>query len=168
MGSLKWQDYRNNPLTAEERMRRCALAQSLIQERTRRFEYFPAELFAEPAWDILLELYAAQMAQQRVTVGQVCEQASIPDTTTLRWLKALDAAGYVLRRVDPLDVGRVFILLTPKGLDAMYSFLSGGGDKISGAPEKVEASQGAVKGDPMLGTGHTSRSAWDDYDSGAY
>jgi DNA-binding MarR family transcriptional regulator len=149
MKDFNWQGHREDSITAKERVRNVGLAQVLIQERARRLDYFPAELFAEPAWDILLALYVAQMTQQRVTAGQLTEMATIPHTTILRWTKVLDAAGYLLRRVDPLDARRAFVLLTPKGLDAMYRFLSGGSDQIPGAPEKVNASQYRVGGDPM-------------------
>jgi DNA-binding MarR family transcriptional regulator len=149
MNDFNWQGHREDSITAKERARNVAFAQTLIQERARRFDYFPAELFAEPAWDILLALYVAQMSQQRITAGQLTEKATIPHTTILRWTKVLDAAGYVLRRVDPLDARRAFVLLTPKGLDAMYSFLSGGSDQFQDASAKVNASQYRVGGDPM-------------------
>ena len=111
-------------------------AQAIMNERARRSEYFPAELFGEPAWDILLELYAAQAAQPRQTSPQIAKEATFPTTTTLRWLKALDAVGFVDRQPDPLDGRRVFLSLTPKAQFAMRSYLFPGEGEISRSPKR--------------------------------
>ena len=137
---------RMNP---QDQMDSGVLANKLIRERVRRSKYFPPEMFADPAWDILLELYALQMREQRVTAGQLSNNSVVPATTALRWIKVLDAAGYVLRKADPLDARRVFILLTGKGLDAMYLFLSGVSDDSRGAPPSRTPAQHSVHGDPF-------------------
>jgi DNA-binding MarR family transcriptional regulator len=100
--------------------------QTIIRDRSRRATHFSSELFGEPAWDILLELYAAELSQQRVPTSQVTVQASIPATTVLRWLKVLDAAGHIVRRPDPLDARRVYLSLTPKASGAMTSYFANG------------------------------------------
>ena len=105
-------------------------AQVIIKERARRTEYFPAELFGEPAWEILLKLYAAQIALPRVTSSQIAKEATLPPTTTLRWLNVLDAGGFVDREPDPLDGHRVFLSLTPKALFAMRSYLFPAEDEL--------------------------------------
>jgi DNA-binding MarR family transcriptional regulator len=111
----------------ETRAQLLTRVNALIQERARRSDHFPTELFSEPAWDILLALYAAEMAQQRVTALKLAEQVLAPTTTALRWLKVLEAVGLVDRKPDPLDARRVFLSLTPKGRYAMSSYLSEGG-----------------------------------------
>ena len=36
---------------------------AIIKQRRNRDRFFDAQLFADPAWDILLELYAAELGQ---------------------------------------------------------------------------------------------------------
>lgn len=100
----------------------AALAKGIIRARTQRTKFLPANLFAEPAWDILLELYSAEIAQRRVTVSQLAFAARTPATTALRWLSTLEAAKLVERHSDPLDARRCFISLSATGQQAMESF----------------------------------------------
>jgi DNA-binding MarR family transcriptional regulator len=104
---------------------------ALIDERARRRGHFPTELFGEPSWDILLAMYAAEMAQQRLTASQIIEHATVPASTALRCLKMLDAAGLVVRNPDHLDARRTFPSLTAKATCAMTSFLSLGGARAT-------------------------------------
>ena len=87
---------------------------SIIRARQLRARFFPAELFADPAWDILLDLYAAEMSQLRVSVSNACIASAVPATTGLRWLKQLERHGLVVRRTDLFDGRRVFVELTPQ------------------------------------------------------
>lgn len=94
----------------------------LIKSRRRRGRFFAQELFADPAWDILLSLYAAALGQFRVTVSQVCDGAAVPATTALRWIKLLEDQGLIVRRQDPMDGRRQFLMLSAQGLDAMNGY----------------------------------------------
>jgi DNA-binding MarR family transcriptional regulator len=102
----------------------AALATGIIRARSQRSKFLPASLFAEPAWDILLELYSAELAQRRVTVSQLSFAARTPATTALRWLSTLEAAKLVERQSDPLDARRCFISLSARGRQAMESFFA--------------------------------------------
>lgn len=99
------------------------LAKGIIRARSQRSRFLPSKLFSDPAWDILLELYAAEIAQRRITVGQVCKAANVPATTALRWLTTLEKNGLVRRHGDPLDARRFFISLTDSGSVAMAGTL---------------------------------------------
>jgi DNA-binding MarR family transcriptional regulator len=90
-----------------------------IEDRKRRGTIFPAELFADPAWDILLELYRAELRQCRVPVSRLCTASQVPATTALRWLNTLEAEGLLARGADPFDRRRVYIRLTSTGSMAM-------------------------------------------------
>lgn len=92
--------------------------------RRRRGEYFNARLFADPAWDMLLELYRAELAQSKISVSSLCFVSGAPLTTALRWIKALQNDGLVARSNDPLDGRRVFVRLTDDGLQAMRAYLA--------------------------------------------
>ncbi len=85
-----------------------------IKARRLRERFFPADLFADPAWDILLDLAAAQREGTRVSVSSLCIAANVPTTTGLRWIKAMVDRGLLLREPDPHDARRAFIILSPE------------------------------------------------------
>ena len=59
--------------------------QQVIRARRLRARFFDEELFADPAWDMLLDLLQAEIAQHRVPVSSLCIAAAVPATTALRW-----------------------------------------------------------------------------------
>ena len=110
------QEIPNNSPVSEQDIR------SIIKYRRNRDDFFGAELFADPAWDILLHLYASYLAQQRMTVGALCEGAAVPATTAIRWLTQLEQKGIVERRQDPIDGRRYFVSLTIAARKAMDGY----------------------------------------------
>lgn len=86
---------------------------SVIRARRHRSQYFSEQLFADPAWDILLDLLAAEVAQHRVSVSSLCVAAAVPATTALRWMKVLVEKGMIVRREDPHDARRTWVELAP-------------------------------------------------------
>lgn len=80
---------------------------AMLKMRRLRDQFFDGELFADPAWDMLLELYAAELGQQRISTGRLCVAAAVPTTTALRWISTLENKGLVERKADPFD-GRRF------------------------------------------------------------
>ena len=88
------------------------LIRDAIKTRRLRDRYFNAELFADPAWDILLDLFAARGEGVSVSVSSLCIAAAVPPTTALRWISAMTSNGTLLRRHDPNDARRVFIELS--------------------------------------------------------
>ena len=95
---------------------------TLLGLRRSRERFFDSELFADPAWDILLELYAAALGQRHLSVTSVCLGAAVPSTTALRWIRVLEKKGLIQRRADRLDGRRIFLLLTEAGKDVMDRF----------------------------------------------
>jgi hypothetical protein len=97
---------------------------AVLWARRQRELVFGKELFADPAWDILLELYAAVLGQRRVPTSELAVAAGIPLTTTLRWISKLENEGLVTRADDPLDGRRVWIALTSRALPMMSSYFN--------------------------------------------
>lgn len=89
------------------------MIRNVIRARRTRARYFSEEIFADPAWDMLLDLLQAEIAQLRVPVSSLCIAAAVPATTALRWLKTLVSQGLFVRRADPHDGRRVFVELAP-------------------------------------------------------
>lgn len=98
------------------------MVRSLIRHRRNRSHFFEESLFADPAWDILLDLFAAELSQQRVTVTSLCSASAVPSTTALRWIAVLEGKGLIAKRQDPMDARRFFVSLTPQGLKAMQDY----------------------------------------------
>jgi hypothetical protein len=97
---------------------------SVIRARRLRARYFPQEMFADPAWDMLLDLLQAEIAQLRVPVSSLCIAAAVPATTALRWLKTMVGEGLFVRRADPHDGRRVFVELAPQTSDALRRYFA--------------------------------------------
>jgi DNA-binding MarR family transcriptional regulator len=97
---------------------------AIIRARRLRARYFPDELFADPAWDMLLDLLQAEITHLRVPVSSLCIAAAVPATTALRWLKTLVQRGIFLRRADPHDGRRVFVELAPQTSQALRRFFA--------------------------------------------
>ena len=95
---------------------------SAIQARTTRMRHFNSDLFADPAWDMLLELYAATLSQRKLTVSRLGARSGVPMTTALRWIGTLEREGLIVRGYDRLDGRRVFVTLSQKGENAMSSY----------------------------------------------
>ncbi len=100
------------PDMASNGQSKAAKVRSLIKLRRLREQHFPADLFADPAWDILLDLYAAQLEGKKVSVSSLCIAASVPPTTALRWITSMTENGALVRHQDPHDARRVFIGLS--------------------------------------------------------
>jgi DNA-binding MarR family transcriptional regulator len=100
------------------------VVKDVLKARRLRERYFDPELFADPAWDILLELLQAEIAQYRVSVSSLCGAAQVPATTALRWISTLTDSGLLHRRPDPNDGRRMFMELTPRASAAMNRYFA--------------------------------------------
>lgn len=89
------------------------VVRSIIRARRLRDQFIPGNLFADPAWDILLDLLQAEIIQHRVPVSSLCIASAVPATTALRWIRTMTEQNMLLRREDPHDARRVFIELAP-------------------------------------------------------
>lgn len=92
--------------------------------RRLRARYFSEEMFADPAWGMLLDLLQAEIAHLRVPVSSLCIAAAAPATTVLRWLKTMVQEGLFLRRADPHDGRRVFVELAPETSQALRRYFA--------------------------------------------
>lgn len=97
---------------------------SVIRARRLRGRYFSEQLFADPAWDMLLDLLHAEIGQLRVPVSSLCIAAAVPATTALRWLKTMTEQGIFRRRADPHDGRRVFVELTPEASSGLRRYFA--------------------------------------------
>jgi DNA-binding MarR family transcriptional regulator len=101
--------------------KRAALADLRTVRRTRD-QYFPSDLFSDPCWEMLLDLYDAKLVGAEVTVTSLGAASGVPLTTALRRMEALQSHGLIVRAEDAADRRRTIIRLTTAGLQAVESF----------------------------------------------
>jgi hypothetical protein len=95
----------------------------VIRARRMRSEFFVGDLFADPAWDMLLDLYAAELEHRQISVSSLCIAAAVPPTTALRWIGTLHEAGLFDRKADPNDRRRAYIALSDTARQGMERYI---------------------------------------------
>lgn len=81
-------------------------------------------LFGEPGWDILLDLFIARCRRTEIQVSSVCLDAGVPSTTILRWIARLEREGLIYRIADSSDARRRYVRLTDDGHAMMRRILA--------------------------------------------
>ncbi len=100
------------------------LVRRIIRQRQMRAQFFDRDLFADPAWDMLLDLTAARAEHARVSVTSLCIASGVPPTTALRWIGQMTGAGLFRRIDDDTDRRRAFIALSDMAADAMARYFA--------------------------------------------
>lgn len=100
-----------------------ARARKVMDHRRMRSRFLPAELFHEPAWDMLLALYVAQHDRRTMNVKTLVSYAEAPATTSQRWIDHLHKLGLIERVTDMVDRRRVEVQLSEAGIAAIRRYL---------------------------------------------
>lgn len=100
------------------------LVRKILRQRQVRAQFFDAALFADPCWDMLLDLTAARAEHVRVTVSSLCIASNVPPTTALRWIRQMTHSGLLLREEDDGDRRRAFITLSDDAALAMARYFA--------------------------------------------
>lgn len=88
-------------------------AMDLIEITKRRSRLVSAaNLFADPAWFILLDLFVRQHQGLQTSVSSACHASFSPVTTALRHIAILTERNIIQRQYDPVDQRRVYLQLT--------------------------------------------------------
>ncbi|SMP58072.1 hypothetical protein SAMN06296065_102412 [Novosphingobium panipatense] len=140
----------NGEASEEARTRACQdhpiwveLARQNYDDRRRRTKIFRSEeLFGEPAWDILLDLFIAAKERRRVSVTSACIGSAVPSTTALRWITILEKQGLLVREADPADARRVYVKLSARGYAAMLEYFSSASRSVVLLDDTAKASIG--------------------------
>lgn len=102
----------------------AACADKLYGERRRRARHFPPNLFAEPAWDILLDLFVNGIRNRGISITSACIAGGIPATTGLRWLGLLEKEGLLVRETSDDDARVTWVRLSDSGMSRMRSYIA--------------------------------------------
>lgn len=112
------------PNTTPEERTALALQQlrKIVTTRKRRNHAFPEHHFADPAWDMILDLTIAMAENRRISVSSLSLAANVPATTGLRCIKQLADEGIILIVADPQDARRKYTRLSEDVYERMIAF----------------------------------------------
>jgi predicted transcriptional regulator len=91
----------------------------ILEARVARSAFLNIDIFHDPAWDMLLALFAANLGGRRLDVGRLCVASGVPASTAIRYLNCLSEEG--LLRPDETDEG-AHVQLSNRGIAAMESY----------------------------------------------
>jgi len=79
---------------------RKLVARIMFDTRKARSRLFPASMFSDPAWDMLIALY---IAEQAPAAADLARSISASVTTAMRWIEILEAHRLIVREQSPTD-----------------------------------------------------------------
>jgi DNA-binding MarR family transcriptional regulator len=99
------------------------IARRISQWRRKRDAILAPIVFADPEWDILLDLYVEAGCGRTVSLSSLCIAAAVPNTTAARAVNAMVADGVLTKSRDPEDARRVIIALSDSTREKMRTWL---------------------------------------------
>jgi len=100
----------------------AAAARTMLMSRRKMDQFFPG-LFADPARDMLLDLFVAAEEGRELSVTSCCVAAMVPATTALRWLALLKQEALVVETPDLRDRRQKLLHLSPAAREQMRQFI---------------------------------------------
>ncbi len=110
----------------------AAFVRGIIRARQVRSRFFSEELFADPAWDILLDLTESRLEGKEISISSLCLASGVPPSTALRWIKSMTDEGMLVRRADPADGRRFIVEMSDQTAMAMTKCLESIREKLAG------------------------------------
>lgn len=99
------------------------LARLILWARGLLETHLNPDLFANPALNILLDLYVNRAEGRSVSTSQACTASGVPTTTALRWINALAKRGMVVKHGMPSDRRFTFLELSDETAQALDRLL---------------------------------------------
>ena len=90
----------------------ASIARIEYRARGSRAELFDEELFGEPAWDMLLDLFVQTVEGRKISVTSLCIASRVPSTTALRYINELEKRGMIVREKSQVDQRTSFLRLS--------------------------------------------------------
>lgn len=112
-----------DPRVDDEATAALEAAELLIRRRRKRDRLFGGDLFVDPIWNVLLDLYVADARGRPVSISSACIVAGVPATTAVRCCRMMEARQLMRRQPDPHDRRRIFLRLTEGCRAAMTAVL---------------------------------------------
>ena len=99
------------------------LIEAILQFRRSREQELGCDLFSDPAWDLLLELHAAQLRGDRLQLSSLAATLRTTESIAARWLLALRDAGLIECETQTLHATDLQAKLTAEGARRMKALL---------------------------------------------
>lgn len=109
--------------SGDERVAMLAQVRAIIRRRETRAKFLDPQLFADPSWDILLDLTVARLEGKPTPVSSACAATNVPLSTALRYVRNLVNAGMVRRWKDVEDRRRDLLELEDSAMASMARYL---------------------------------------------
>lgn len=100
------------------------IAIRLRDARRVRVSLFGSALFAEPSWDILLELYIAQEECRTLLAADLCVDINMGWPSMMRWLRVLRSEGLLEGYPTQPLMENSPILISRMGDEKMVAYLT--------------------------------------------
>ena len=99
------------------------LAEAIMRLHMDRRTFMGEDLFGEPGWEILLDLFTQKRRSKRVLISMIGNISGVKPSTALRWIGILHQRGLLQRELDTSDQRRVWVSLTADGEKKISQFL---------------------------------------------
>jgi predicted transcriptional regulator len=83
-----------------------------MENRNLRNKMISQDLFSDPCWDILMDVFSARLNDKNISVSAVATAGNMPHTTGLRYIDTLEKIGYIYRERDDWDGRRIFVKMS--------------------------------------------------------
>lgn len=111
-----------NSISALDAARRII---ALRRKRNRAFQVHSLDdIFGEPAWDMMLDLFIAERTGSRISVSSLCIGSNVAPTTALRHIRTMVERGVFMRTPDPSDNRRIWVSLSSWAIDEIEQILA--------------------------------------------
>jgi PAS domain S-box-containing protein len=112
------------PRVEDQRRLLRVAAERILAKRRLRSHFFQGEMFGEPAFDLMLDLFVQELSNRQTYTTSAAVASGAPLTTALRQITMLVERGLVCREADPVDRRRVLLRLTSDGSKQMWDYLA--------------------------------------------
>ena len=99
-------------------------AASALRAEQERATFFGADMFPNPGWAMLLQIYVSDARGNAVDTDALCAAAGVPETVALRHLAVLVSAKLVRRQPHAGRPEATCLALTPAGEKALCDYFS--------------------------------------------
>jgi DNA-binding MarR family transcriptional regulator len=99
------------------------IARQILRSRRKRDVMLAPVVFADPEWDILLDLYVEGGCGRPVSMSSLCVAAAVPTTTAARAVNMMVAQNVLTKSRDPEDARRMVVGLAPATRAKMRNWL---------------------------------------------
>ena len=108
----------------DEELISLARRKYFLRRRRNKILFDVSDLFHDPAWDILLDLFIASETNAHISVSSACIASGVPPTTALRAISVMEKRGIITAGSDPFDARRRYVSLSDDMRKQMRALLS--------------------------------------------